>query len=77
MADSAQVVQKKNEKHNHTDGKRKKARQCSCGPATAALTLAAGRLSSSASRCQSKTANTSKAHRPAHPAASRQEPLVA
>ena len=65
MALSAQVLQKKKEKHSHTDGSFMKAMGCSCGAATAAAGLSAALIasarSSSASRLSTMMASTTAA----------------
>ena len=79
MALSAQVLQKKNEKHSHTEGSLRKAMGCS-GLAAPAPPLAwcaqAPWRSSSASRFQTMMASTTRANRPPHRQAVRHEPVA-
>ena len=78
MAVSAQVVQKKNEKHSHTEGKRKKASGCSGAGSAApgdAVAPASPWRSSSASRLSTNTTSTNSANAALHSAAVRHEPV--
>ena len=79
MALSEQVLQKKKEKHSHTDGRRRKASGCSGTAAGAALPpgpAATAWRSSSASRCHTMVANTSNARAAPLRQATRHEPVA-
>lgn len=88
MALSAQVLQKKKEKHSHTEGSFMKAMGCSLGAATAftepaaglaavpADALAASARSSSASRLSTMMTSTVSAHMAPQKQAVRQEPVA-
>ena len=78
MALRAQVLQKKNEKHSHTEGRRRKAMGCSAGapaPPWAWCAQAPWR-SSMASRCHSSSASTLPASTAAASAAVRHDPVA-
>ena len=78
MALSAQVLQKKNEKHSHTEGSLRKAMGCSSATALApgAWCAQAPWRSSSASRFHTMTASTTKASSAPHRQAARHEPVA-
>ena len=81
MALSAQVLQKKKEKHSHTEGSFMKAMGCSLGASTAvaaglAAALADSARSSSASRFSTMMASTTSAHMAPQKQAVRQEPVA-
>src|SRR5882724_3292817 len=82
MAPIAQVDQKKNEKHNHTDGKRRNAIGCSeTGAAAVALSSVSrpktATRSSMASRLHHSTPMTSSAHAAMPAAPMRHDPVNA
>ena len=83
MALSAQVDQKKNEKHIHTEGRRRNAIGCSGSTGCPEVPVAAGTGAHSparsliASRCHHRIAITHTTITEAQAAATRQEPVAA
>ena len=80
MALSAQVLQKKNEKHSQTEGSFRKAMGCSCGTAAAAARAAgawaSAARSSSASRLNTMMVRMTAARAAPHRQARRHEPVA-